>query len=107
MDDARMTATKRKFDIAYMIATENMAFGKMARLCELQERHGVVLGSAYKNEKACATFVDYISLQQQRMLVNLLARASSGNALRQLIYLQKGGTDHLGHVALISSLIRL
>ena len=47
----------------------------VAALCELQERHGVDLGSAYKNEKACATFVDYISLQQQRMLVNLLARA--------------------------------
>ena len=58
-----MTATKRKFDIAYMIAKENIAFSKMAALCELQERHGVDLGSGCKNEKACATFVDYISLE--------------------------------------------
>ena len=33
------------------------------------------LGSGYKNEKACATFVDFISLGQQRMLVNSLDRA--------------------------------
>ena len=70
-----MAATKRKFDIAYMIAKENIAFSKMAALCELQERHGVDLGSGYKNEKACATFVDYISLEQRRMLVNSLDRA--------------------------------
>ena len=75
MDTARMAATKRKFDIAYMIAKENMAYSKMAALCELQERHGVDLGSGYKNEKACATFVDYISLEQRRILVNSLDRA--------------------------------
>ena len=75
IDTARMAATKRKCDIAYTIAKENMAFRKMGDLCELQERHGVDLGSGYKNEKACATFVDLILLDQRRMLVNLLDRA--------------------------------
>lgn len=70
-----MAATKRKFDIAHTIAKENIAFSKMAALCELQERHGVDLGSGYKNEKTCATFMDYISLEQRRMLVDSLGRA--------------------------------
>lgn len=46
----------------------------MAPLCELQERHGVNLGIGYKNMKACAIFVDYISLEQQQALVNLLTK---------------------------------
>lgn len=52
-----------------------MAFSKMAPLCELLERHGVNLGSGYKNQKACVTFVDYISQEQQCTVVNSLARA--------------------------------
>ena len=75
MDTATIGATKLKFDIAYAIAKENMAFSKMPVICELQERHGVDLGSGYKNEKACATFVDYISLEQRQMLVKSLDKA--------------------------------
>ena len=33
-------------------------------LCELQETHGVDLGSGCKNEKVCAIFVGFISLDQ-------------------------------------------
>ena len=40
-----------KIDITYTIAKENTVFSKMGALCELQERHGVDLGSGYKNEK--------------------------------------------------------
>ena len=58
LDAAGMDTTKCKFDIAYLIAKENLAFIKMAPLCELLERHGVNLGTGYKNEKVCATFVD-------------------------------------------------
>ena len=86
-----MAATKRKFDIAYTIAKENMAFSKMGALCELQERHGVDLGSGYKNEKACATFVDFILLDQRRMLVNSLDRA-------RFFSLQLDGSADAGNV---------
>ena len=60
---------KRKFDIAYLTAKENLAFSKMKPLCELEERHGVDLGQGYKNDLACATFVDYIAKEQQEILV--------------------------------------
>ena len=42
-----------------------MAFTKMQPHCNLEERHGVKLGSGYKNDKACATFVEYIGLEQK------------------------------------------
>ena len=64
LDGAGMDATKRRFDIAYLIAKEHLAFAKMAPICELQERHVVNLGTGYKNEKACATFIDLIALEQ-------------------------------------------
>ena len=64
IDSTRMETTKRKFDVAYTIFKQNMAFSKMAPLCELLERHGVDLGTGYKNQKACTTFVDYISQEQ-------------------------------------------
>ena len=67
LDDAAASRTKHKFDIAYLIAKENMAFAKMAPLCQLEERHGVDLGHGYKNELACATFIHYIA-QEQRQL---------------------------------------
>ena len=86
-----METTKRKFDIAYMITKQNMTFSKMAPLCELHERHGVNLGNGYKNEKACATFVDYISLEQQHTIVNLLARA-------KFFSLQLDGSTDSGNV---------
>jgi len=73
LNSARIETTKRKFNIAYMICKENMVFSKMAPLCELLEWHGVNLGSGYKNQKACATFVDYISQEQQHVVVNSLA----------------------------------
>lgn len=75
IDSARMETTKRKFDVVYTICNQNMAFSKMAPLCELLERHGVDLGTGYKNQKACATFVDYISQEQRSTVVNTLAKA--------------------------------
>ena len=64
---------KRKFDIAFFISKKNVAFAKMEVLCELEERHGVDFGQAYKNDKACASLVDYIADEQWQILVSALA----------------------------------
>ena len=32
----------------------------MAPLCELQGKHGVELGSGYKNNQACLVFINYV-----------------------------------------------
>ena len=48
MDQSVKKQTGMKFDVAYMIAKEGLAFTKMKPLCQLQERHGVNLGECYK-----------------------------------------------------------
>ena len=82
---------KRKFDIAFFISKENMAFAKMGVLCQLEERHGVDLGQGYKNDKACASFVDYIADEQQQSLVSALTGA-------KFISLQADGSTNAGNV---------
>ena len=52
---------KKKFDLAYFLSKENLAFSKMSSLCELEERRGVDLGSGYKNNQACTTFLEYVA----------------------------------------------
>ena len=61
MDRVAEETIKRKFDLAYFMAKEGIAFNKMKALCQLEERHGVALGEGYKNDLACSTFVDYIA----------------------------------------------
>lgn len=57
MDESLEKQMKMKFDVAYMIAKEGIAFTKINSLCQLQERHGVKLGECYKNDQACAIFI--------------------------------------------------
>ena len=51
---------RKKFDIAYFVATEKMTFTKYPRICELEKRHGVELGVSYLNMEAGKTFCHYI-----------------------------------------------
>ncbi len=57
-----------------MIAKEKLAFTKMKPICELEERHGVSLGAGYKNDHACATFVQFIAQEQQEVLLDALSK---------------------------------
>ena len=58
-----------------VIAKEKLAFRKMGALCDLEQRHGVDLGEGYKNNQACASFVDCISTEQLQHLLCSLANA--------------------------------
>jgi len=70
MDSTTREQLKRKFDITYMIAKENLSFTKMKAICQLEERHGADLGPGYKNDCSCAVFIHFIArdLQNQLML---------------------------------------
>ena len=74
LDDGATGRLKRKFDVAYLIAKQNLAFSKMTPLCELEERHGVDLGEGYKKSKSCAVSTDYITKDLQRNLVASLSK---------------------------------
>jgi len=39
LSEAEKLKIKKKFDMAHMIAKENLAFTKMGSICELEERH--------------------------------------------------------------------
>ena len=91
LDDTATAVMKCKFDIAYVIAKQNMAFAKMGSLCELEERHGVDLGKGYKNELACAEFIHYIAQEQLQGLVGALSKA-------KFFSLQADGSTDSGNV---------
>lgn len=66
---------KNKFELTYFLCKESIAFKKMASLCELEEKHGVDLGSGYKNNQACSVFVKYIAQDFRQQLANTLTEA--------------------------------
>jgi hypothetical protein len=74
MDQSTQVILKRKFDIAYFIAKEKLAFTKMKPLCDLEEHHGVELGPRYKNDDACAMFVNYTAKEQKHDLLETLSK---------------------------------
>ena len=74
-DDTTRERMKHKFDIAYMIAKEICPFTKMKAMCELEEWHGAELGQGFKNDHACATFIEFIAHEQQEQLMAALSRS--------------------------------
>ena len=75
MDPSTREKTKKKFDIAYMMAKEKLAFAKMKCICELEERHGMDLAGGYKNDHACSNFTSYIAREQQEILLNAISKS--------------------------------
>ena len=75
MDPDRERKVKRKFEIAYMLCKEGLAFTKMGAVFELEEKHGVDLGVGYKNNQACATFVENIAMSMREGLADVLSKA--------------------------------
>ena len=63
---------KRKFDVAYIIAKENMVFVKTKCVCALDS---VDLGEGYKNDHGCSVVVEFIARDQQKQLVADLTRS--------------------------------
>ncbi len=73
LDPAIAATMSKKFEIAYFIARENLAFVKMKPLCELVEKQGARIGQGYRNDKACATFVHYITEDLRMQQLNSLS----------------------------------
>ena len=65
MDEAVQWHMK-KFDICYVMAKESLGFQKYPALRELEERHGVDLGFAYKSNVSAQTYTHYIAESQRQ-----------------------------------------
>ena len=50
----------KKFDIAYLIAKEELPMTKYAAIIDLKKKHGVDLGTTHCNEMQAATFITNI-----------------------------------------------
>ncbi len=50
---------RRKFEIDYFVAAEQLVFRKYLRICALEAKHGVDLGSSYLHENSGKQFVRY------------------------------------------------
>ena len=53
--------TKKKFKVTYFIAKEELPLSLFPKLLNLEERHGVELGTAYRNRNYAGKIIDYIS----------------------------------------------
>ena len=53
--------TKKKSEVAYFIAKEELPLSLFPKLLNLEKRHGVELGTACRNRKYAGKIIDYIS----------------------------------------------
>ena len=65
MDATTKERMKRKFDICYVMAKEGIAFSKYSVLYDLESRHDVDLGVAYKNDVIAKSFTHHIAQSQR------------------------------------------
>lgn len=66
---------RAKFDIAYFVATEQLAYRKYPRICQLEARHGVHLGSSHLHENAGKEFVYHIAKSRRQDLLSTISKA--------------------------------
>ena len=66
---------KVKFDIAYFVATEKLPYTKYPKICELEARHGVKIGTSYRHENAGKDFMHYIAEAKRQDLVQKVTKA--------------------------------
>jgi len=81
LDPAVKERLVKKFEIAFFLAKEKLPFTKFIPLCEMEVKHGMQIGSGYKNDHACASFVNFITLDQLELLKT---------QLRELNFCQQG-----------------
>ena len=75
--DQRTTEqVKKKFEVAYFVAKEEMAFKKYPSILKLEEMHGVDIGNAYRNDISCGDFVDYVGKGMRNSLSQKLKNAN-------------------------------
>ncbi|XP_065667866.1 zinc finger protein 862-like [Hydra vulgaris] len=67
-----LNLTKKKFELAYFIAKEELPLSVYPKILRLEENHGVEFGQAYRNKITCGTFIDYIGLSLSNILRNKL-----------------------------------
>ena len=66
MQSTDLARTKTKFKVAYFVAKEELPLSKYPQLLNLEEKHGVDLGKAYRSDKSCNMFIAHIGEELAR-----------------------------------------
>ena len=75
LSDGDKSTLRVKFDIAHFVATQKLAFTNYPALCELETKHGVDVGLAYRNQNTGRTFCHFIAESKKEHLVEALSKA--------------------------------
>ena len=87
LEESERGRMRRKFDLCYLMAKEGIAFEKYAALYELEARHDVDLGHAYKTAPSAKLFTHYIAESQRQQFLQVLSKAKFCS------FLMDGSTD--------------
>ena len=87
IDEATRDKLRKKFDIAYVLAKEHMAFKKYPVIYALESRHGIELGHAYRTKDSAKSFTHYIAQAQRQDFTECLS------LLNYVSFLMDGTTD--------------
>ena len=69
LEESERSRLRNKFDMCYWMAKEGIAFEKYPSLCELETKHEVDVGHAYKTAPSAQTFTHYIAEHQRQQFL--------------------------------------
>ena len=74
LEESERSRMRNKFDMCYWMAKEGIAFEKYPSLCELETKHEVDVGHAYKTAPSAITFTHYIAEHQRQQFLQFLSQ---------------------------------
>ena len=76
MDKKDIERTKRKFEVAYFVAKQQLSMTKYTEILKLENMHGVDIGQAYQTDRYCGTLIDYCGKEIKQQFNSDLAKAT-------------------------------
>ena len=76
LDATTQARMRRKFNVCYMMAKENIPFSKYPSVLELEDRHNVDLGPAYRTPDSTKSFTAFIAVCQRNDFLGKLKKCS-------------------------------
>ena len=70
MDRETRARMGRKFELCFVMAKESIPFAKYPTLLQLEEHHGLDVGSAYRTPDSAKSFTGFIALSQRQGFLN-------------------------------------
>jgi hypothetical protein len=67
---------ERKFELCFVMAKESIPFIKYPAIMQLEERHGVDLGHAYRTPDSAKSFTGFIATSQHQGFLNSISSGS-------------------------------